>query len=69
MAHLQLLCQQLIWLNPLLRWDGFSPKASGIKAMLPHVDRFHACHSLTSLADLANTLGSRVTLRASVSDH
>ncbi|MEM7256485.1 MAG: VWA domain-containing protein [Pseudomonadota bacterium] len=56
MSRLSLFCRHLIWLNPLLRWDGFSPQASGIKAILPHVDSFHACHSLESLADLSNAL-------------
>jgi len=50
--RLSLSCHRLIWLNPLLRWDGFQPKAAGIRALLPHVDSFHACHSLDSLADL-----------------
>ncbi|NPD21611.1 vWA domain-containing protein [Alterinioella nitratireducens] len=45
-------CKRLIWLNPLLRWDGFSPQAAGIKALLPLVDSFHSCHSLDSLAEL-----------------
>lgn len=54
--RLHLSCRQLIWLNPLLRWEGFAPKAAGIRAILPHVDRFHACHSLDSLRDLAAAL-------------
>jgi uncharacterized protein len=54
--RLRLSCRQLIWLNPLLRWDGFAPKAAGIRAILPHVDSFHACHSLDSLADLSAAL-------------
>jgi uncharacterized protein with von Willebrand factor type A (vWA) domain len=45
--------RRLIWLNPLLRWDGFAPKASGIKAMLPHVDAFRAGHSIATLEQLA----------------
>jgi len=40
--------RRLIWLNPLLRYDGFEPKASGIKAMLPHVDDFRSVHNLNS---------------------
>jgi hypothetical protein len=32
---------------------GFAPLAGGIKALMPHVDALHACHSLDSLADLA----------------
>ncbi len=56
MKRLSLSCRSLIWLNPLLRWDGFSPRAAGIRAMMPHVDRFHACHSIESLADVSNAL-------------
>jgi uncharacterized protein with von Willebrand factor type A (vWA) domain len=51
--RLHLSCRRLIWLNPLLRWEGFAPKASGIRAMLPYVDSFRAGHSVTSLAALA----------------
>ena len=51
--RLHLSSRRLIWLNPLLRWDGFAPKARGIAAMLPHVDSFRAGHSVASLEDLA----------------
>jgi len=53
MERLSLSSKRLIWLNPLLRWDGFAPKATGIRAMLPHVDSFRAGHSIQSLEDLA----------------
>jgi len=53
MERLQLTARRLIWLNPLLRWDGFAPKAAGIRAMLPHVDSFRAGHSIASLEELA----------------
>ncbi len=53
MERLHLSARRLIWLNPLLRWDGFAPKARGIAAMLPHVDSFRAGHSIASLEDLA----------------
>lgn len=56
MERLQLSCRKLIWLNPLLRWDGFAPKARGVRAMLPHVDSFRASHSIASLEDLAAAL-------------
>jgi uncharacterized protein with von Willebrand factor type A (vWA) domain len=52
MERLHLSCRRLIWLNPLLRWQGFAPKASGIRAMLPHCDAFRAGHSIDSLAAL-----------------
>jgi hypothetical protein len=49
-------CRRLIWLNPLLRYDGFRPKSQGIRAMLPHVDDFRPVHNLASLRDLVATL-------------
>ena len=52
MQRLHLSCRRLIWLNPLLRWDGFAPRALGIQAMLPHVDSFRAGHSIASLEAL-----------------
>jgi len=54
--RLQLSAKQVIWLNPLLRWDGFSPLAQGIRTLLPLVDSFHSCHNLDSLNDLATAL-------------
>jgi uncharacterized protein with von Willebrand factor type A (vWA) domain len=56
MERLHLSARKLIWLNPLLRWDGFAPKARGVRAILPEVDSFRACHSLASLEELAETL-------------
>ena len=56
MERLQLSARRLIWLNPLLRWDGFAPRARGIRAILPHVDSFRACHNLASLEELAAAL-------------
>lgn len=54
--RLHLSARKLIWLNPLLRWDGFAPRAGGVRAILPHVDSFRACHSIASLEDLAAAL-------------
>lgn len=56
MERLHLSCRRLIWLNPLLRWDGFAPKATGIRAMLPHVDSFRAGHSIASLEALGRAI-------------
>jgi len=56
MQRLQLTARRLIWINPLLRWDGFAPKAAGIRAMLPHVDSFRAGHSIASLEELAEAI-------------
>ena len=56
MERLHKSCARLIWLNPLLRWDGFAPKSQGIRAMLPHVDEFRPVHNLASLRALIATL-------------
>lgn len=54
--RLHLSCRRLIWLNPLLRWTGFAPKATGIRALLPHVDSFRAGHSIASLEALGQAI-------------
>lgn len=58
MHRLHLSSSDLIWLNPLLRWDAFEPQAMGIRAMLPHVDQFLACHNIKSLTELTAVLGA-----------
>ncbi len=60
MARLHRSCRRLIWLNPLLRYDGFEPRARGIRAMLAHVDEFRPVHDLTSIADLVQALSRPV---------
>lgn len=64
MERLHKSCSRLIWLNPLLRWDGFEPKSQGIRAMLPHVDEFRTVHNLASLRALVASLSARPDLRA-----
>ena len=49
-------CRRLIWLNPLLRFDGFQPKSQGIQAILPSVDEFRPVHNLMSLEELIDAL-------------
>ncbi|PCJ91820.1 MAG: VWA domain-containing protein [Hyphomicrobiales bacterium] len=56
MERLQKSCRQLIWLNPLLRYDKFEAKASGVRAMLPYVDQFRSVHSLDAIGDLCESL-------------
>jgi hypothetical protein len=56
MDRLHRSCRRLIWLNPLLRFEGFEAKAKGIRAMLPRVDEFRAVHSLEAVADLVSAL-------------
>ena len=47
-------CRRLVWLNPLLRYDGFEPKSAGVRAMLRHVDDFRTVHNLQSLEQLSD---------------
>lgn len=58
MDRLHRSCRRLIWLNPLLRFEGFEARARGVRAMLPHVDEFRPVHNLISLADLASALNA-----------
>ena len=51
-------CRRLIWLNPLLRFEGFEAKAKGIVTMLPHVDEFRPIHNLDSMAALCGALAA-----------
>ncbi len=63
MQRLRRSCRQLIWVNPMLRYPEFEPKACGIRAMLPHVDRLVAGHNIASLADLGQLLGDAPSSR------
>jgi uncharacterized protein with von Willebrand factor type A (vWA) domain len=56
MERLHKSCRRLIWLNPLLRYEGFQPKSRGVRAMLPHVDDFRSVHNLEKLSELASVL-------------
>ena len=49
-------CRRLIWLNPLLRWEGFEPRAQGVRALLPHIDEHRPVHNLDSLEALGRAL-------------
>ena len=58
MERLHKSCRRLIWLNPLLRFDGFQARARGVRAMLPHVDEFRPVHTLNALGDLCASLSA-----------
>ena len=49
-------CRRLIWLNPLLRFEGFEARARGVKTMLPYVDEFRPIHNLESMTELVAAL-------------
>ncbi|HEY8881113.1 MAG TPA: VWA domain-containing protein [Roseateles sp.] len=54
--RLRLSCRELLWLNPLLRFDGFEPRAAGVKNLLPQVSRHLPVHNLDSLQQLLDAL-------------
>ena len=57
-ARLHRSCRRLLWLNPMLRYERFEPKAFGIRAILPHVDRLLPAHSVSSLAAITAALAT-----------
>ena len=63
MERLHKSCRRLIWVNPLLRFEGFEPKSQGIRAILPHVDEFRPVHNLESLTELIEALNSQLVRR------
>ena len=63
MERLHKSCRRLIWVNPLLRFEGFEPKSQGIRAILPHVDEFRPVHNLESLTELIDVLNSQLVRR------
>lgn len=56
-TRLRLSSRRLVWLNPLLGFHGFAPRARGIAALLPQVDSLGAAHDVASLDDLGQLLG------------
>jgi uncharacterized protein len=58
MERLHKSCRKLIWLNPLLRYEGFQPRPLGVRVMLPHVDEFLPAHNIASLVALGNALSA-----------
>jgi uncharacterized protein with von Willebrand factor type A (vWA) domain len=49
-------CRRLIWLNPLLRFEGFEARARGVRTILPHVDELRPIHNLESMTELVRAL-------------
>lgn len=64
MDRLHRSCRRLIWLNPLLRFDGFEARARGVRTMLGHVDEFRPVHNINAMADLVSALGERDVAKA-----
>ncbi len=55
-ARLRRSCKRLVWLNPLLGYEGFEPRARGVQALLPAVHEHRSAHNVSSLLGLADAL-------------
>ena len=49
-------CRRLLWLNPLLRFEGYAPLARGAAVLHRHAHAMLAVHNLGKLQDLAASL-------------
>ena len=52
MGRLAKRCRRIVWLNPMMAWEGYAPEARGIKAALPFVDLYAPANTLKSLSAL-----------------
>jgi uncharacterized protein with von Willebrand factor type A (vWA) domain len=59
MDRLHRSCRRLIWLNPLLRFEGFEARAKGVRTMLPYVDELRPIHNLDSMTELVRALSGQ----------
>lgn len=50
--------RKLLWLNPLLRYEGYAPLARGAAMLHRHADAMLAVHNLTALEQLAASLAA-----------
>ncbi|MDE0371297.1 MAG: VWA domain-containing protein [Rhodospirillales bacterium] len=57
-ALLRRSCRRLVWLNPLMRYAAFEPRAGGMAAIAAHVDESRTVHTLDSLRALADSLAT-----------
>jgi uncharacterized protein with von Willebrand factor type A (vWA) domain len=51
-------CRRLLWLNPLLRFEGYAPLARGAVVLHRHAHAMLAVHNLSKLQDLAAGLAA-----------
>jgi uncharacterized protein with von Willebrand factor type A (vWA) domain len=51
-------CRRLLWLNPLLRFDGYQPAARGAAVLHRFAHGMLAVHNLSKLQDLARSLAA-----------
>lgn len=51
-------CRRLLWLNPLLRFEGYAPLARGAAVLHRHAHAMLAVHNLAKLEELASSLAA-----------
>ncbi len=56
MNRLSLFTNNIIWLNPLLRYEKFEPKVNSIKTILRHVDKHVPIHNINSVKNLIENI-------------
>jgi uncharacterized protein with von Willebrand factor type A (vWA) domain len=50
--------RRVLWLNPLLRYEGYAPLARGAAVLHRHADAMLAVHNLNALEQLASSLAA-----------
>jgi len=58
LAWLKRRSRRLLWLNPLLRFEGYAPLARGAAALHQQVDGMLAVHNVSKLEELAASLAA-----------
>ena len=58
LAWLRRRCRRLLWLNPLLRFEGYAPLARGAAALHSQAHGMLAVHNVSKLQDLAASLAA-----------
>ena len=54
--RLSLFAKNIIWLNPLLRYEKFEPKVKSIKTILKYVNKILPIHNINSIDKLVNDI-------------
>lgn len=63
LAWLKRHSRSLLWLNPLLRFEGYAPLATGAKVLHQHADGMLAIHNLSELEQLAHAIAQLLNTR------
>ena len=58
MERLSRLAHRIVWVNPRVAASGFSPRAGGMAAAMPHCDALVSGHSLEALGEVIEAIGA-----------